>query len=362
MAELGVVTAIADPEFEGLVASTLYAQGWNVLFRALDSNSLKRYLLENSEVKPLLIYSSDITEIDDLFLKAVAPTLERAIGFAADLTDQIDSSLLPKPTESSELLSIIRNPGRAPLLRKRVQEKNQRRAKIVALASASHGDGATMAALNLAIELTLLDKKVLLVDAHHHQPAISILMQERNINLERPRSITSNLSLFEVRKENASGLEEILYEFTLSADFIIVDLGKCALSQYGEIERRWEAILNNLLFDSIDDLWILSSSSKISASSLNSLVTSLESAPARARITFILNRRQGGKVGEKEEERFLSTVTPHRPHGVRVLPVDLRGVERAQADRSILMESNPRGLLRRELAAMAQELAGKVAP
>lgn len=362
MAELGVVTAIADPEFEGLVASTLYSQGWNVLFRALDCQSLKKYLFENSEIKPLLIYSSDIAEIDGEFLKVVAPAIERSIGFAADVADQIDSSLLPKPTESSELLSIIRNPGRTPLLRKKVREQNHRRARIVALASASHGDGATTVALNLTNELTLLGKQVLLVDAHHHQPAISILMEERNINVARPRSATSTLSLFEVTKENASGLEDILYEFTLSTDFIIVDLGKCGLSHYGEIERRWEAILNTLLFDSIDDLWILSSSSKISTASLQSIVTSLERSPQRTRTTFILNRRRSGKVGEREEERFLSTVTPSRPHGVRALPLDLRGVERAEADRSILRETNPRGLLRRELAAMAQELVGKVAP
>jgi hypothetical protein len=362
MVELQVVTAIADPEFEGLVASTLYAQGWSVLFRALDSHSLKRYLLENSEIKPLLLYSSDIAGIDREFLVAVAPVLERAIGFAADAGDQIDPSLLPKPIESVELLSIIRNPGRAPLLRKRVREQHQRRARTLALASASHGDGATMTALNLASELTLLEKKVLLIDAHHHQPAVSILLGERNINQARPKSITSNLSIFEVTKENASNVEEILYEFSLIVDFIVVDLGNCSISHYGEIERRWEAILNNLLLDSIDDLWILSSSSKISIASLNMVTASLEQSPQRIRTTHILNRRQSGKAGEREEERFLSMVTPGRPHGVRVLPLDLRGVERAEADRSLLMETNLRGLLRRELAAIAQELAGKAAP
>lgn len=362
MAELRVVTAIADPEFEGLVASTLYAQGWSVLFRALDSHSLKRYLLENTEIKPLLLYSSDIAGIDREFLAAVAPVLEHAIGFAADAGDQSDSSLLPKATESAELLAIIRNPGRTPLLRKRVREQQQQRARTLALASASHGDGATLAALNLASELTLLEKKVLLIDAHHHQPAISILMGERNINQGRPRSITSQLSLFEVTKENASDVEEILYEFSLIVDFIIIDLGRSLISQYGDIERRWESILHNLLLDSIDDLWILTSSSKVSAVSLSSIVSSFQRSPQRARTTYILNRRQSGKGGEREEERFLSHVTPGRPHGVRVLPLDLRGVERAEADRSILMETNLRGLLRRELATIAQELAGKAAP
>ena len=30
-----VITAIANPEAEGFVAGTLYAQGWNVVFRAV---------------------------------------------------------------------------------------------------------------------------------------------------------------------------------------------------------------------------------------------------------------------------------------------------------------------------------------
>ena len=35
-----VITAIANPEAEGFVAGTLYAQGWNVVFRAIDWSSL----------------------------------------------------------------------------------------------------------------------------------------------------------------------------------------------------------------------------------------------------------------------------------------------------------------------------------
>ena len=37
-----VITAIANPDVEGFVAGTLYAQGWNVVFRAIDWASLCR--------------------------------------------------------------------------------------------------------------------------------------------------------------------------------------------------------------------------------------------------------------------------------------------------------------------------------
>jgi len=45
-----VITAIANPEVEGFVAGTLFAQGWNVVFRAIDWISLQSYLQANAEI------------------------------------------------------------------------------------------------------------------------------------------------------------------------------------------------------------------------------------------------------------------------------------------------------------------------
>ena len=58
-----VITAIANSEAEGFVAGTLYAQGWNVVFRAIDWASLHSYLEANSTIAanaqllPLLVVS-----------------------------------------------------------------------------------------------------------------------------------------------------------------------------------------------------------------------------------------------------------------------------------------------------------------
>ena len=49
-----VITAIANPEAEGFVAGTLYAQGWNVVFRAIDWGSLQSYLTANSAISVAL--------------------------------------------------------------------------------------------------------------------------------------------------------------------------------------------------------------------------------------------------------------------------------------------------------------------
>jgi hypothetical protein len=76
----------------------------------------------------------------------------------------------------------------------------------------------------------------------------------------------------------------------------------------------------------------------------------------RGRVTHLLSKRIPGKKGEAQEERFLAISSPSAPHALRILPLDVRGVETASADRSILIESNSRGLLRRSIAALALEL------
>ena len=63
-----------------------------------------------------------------------------------------------------------------------------------------------------------------------------------------------------------------------------------------------------------------------------------------------------GQMRDEQEEKFLSIVSPTQPHALRILPLDLRSISAAAQDRSILMESNSRGALRRSLAAIALEL------
>jgi hypothetical protein len=76
----------------------------------------------------------------------------------------------------------------------------------------------------------------------------------------------------------------------------------------------------------------------------------------RGRLTHILTQRIPGKKGDEQEEKFLSVVSPTVPHALRIIPLDIRSVTAAAQDRSILIESNSRGLLRRTMAALALEL------
>lgn len=74
-----VITAIANPDVEGFVAGTLYAQGWNVVFRAIDWASLQSYLRSNSATasNALLIYGADLPGANKQLLDGRKPWSDR---------------------------------------------------------------------------------------------------------------------------------------------------------------------------------------------------------------------------------------------------------------------------------------------
>ena len=105
MAELNVITAIKDPEFEAMVAGTLFSHGWSVIFRALDVTSLQNFLTTTTESKPLLIYSSDVSDLDSKILETLLPFLDRAIGFLASNHSEVLDGYLARPRDEIELLN-----------------------------------------------------------------------------------------------------------------------------------------------------------------------------------------------------------------------------------------------------------------
>ena len=356
MAELNVITAINDPEFEAMVAGTLYSHGWSVIFRALDVDSLHKFLVTNTESKPLLIYSSDLSGLDSQLLVALAPHLERAIGFLDSDQSKVEDGYLTKPRDEIELLAMIRSPHRLPMLRSTRADQIPSRCRIIALMGVNHGEGVTLTALNLAIELTLTGKKVLLVDAHHHMPAIATILGERNANKDAVREVSPALQIFEITRSNASSAVELIVNTSNNVDFILIDLGLVTHSESSSLNRRWESIFLTWVLEVADNLWIFSSPRVVSMRALREITAALPNMTIRGRITHLLNQRVPGKKGDEQEEKFLSVVSPTQPHAIRVLPFDLRGVSAAAQDRSILIESNSRGALRRSIAALALEL------
>ena len=356
MAELNVITAIKDPEFEAMVAGALFSHGWSVIFRAIDVESLQGFLATSTESKPLLIYSSDLSDLDSKILANLSPYVDRVIGFLASHESEAIDGYLTRPRDEIELLAMIRSPHRAPMLRSVSTHQIPSRCRMIALTGVNHGEGVTLTALNLAIELTLNGKKVLLIDAHHQMPAIATILGERHANKDVLKEVSPTLQIFEITRHNASLAVALILDASLSVDFILVDLGLLTYSEPSLQDRRWESIFLTWVLEAADDVWIFSSPRIVSSRALREISAALPQMTIRGRITYLLTQRIPGKKGDEQEEKFLSVVSPTQPHALRILPLDLRGVSAAAHDRSILIESNSRGLLRRSLAAQALEL------
>jgi len=227
---------------------------------------------------------------------------------------------------------------------------------MIALTGVNHGEGVTLTALNLAIELTLTGKKVLLIDAHHQMPAIATLLGERHANKDVLKEVSPTLQIFEITRQNASNAVELIFDASHNVDFILIDLGLITYSEPVLLDRRWDSALSTSVLEFADDLWIFSSPRVVSSRALREITVALPQMTIRGRVTYLLTQRAPGKKGDEQEEKFLSVVSPTQPYALRILPLDLRGVSAAAQDRSILIESNSRGALRRSLASLALEL------
>jgi len=268
----------------------------------------------------------------------------------------VQDGFLSRPRDEIELLAMIRSPHRAPMHRSTSAQMIPARCRMIALAGVNHGEGVTLTALNLAIELTVLGKKVLLIDAHHHMPAIATILGERHANKDALREVSSALQIFEITRSNSSSAINLTLDASTDVDFILIDLGLITYSELSTLDRRWENVFSTWILETADDLWLFSSPRTVSTRALREISAALPHMTIRGRITHLLTQRIPGKKGDEQEAKFLSVVSPTKPHALRILPLDHRGVSVASYDRSILIESNSRGLLRRSFAALALEL------
>jgi len=242
LATPAVITAIADPDFEGVVSSALFSQGWNVIARALDMKSLEIEITRCDVSQVILIYSSDLPGISLARLQEISRSGITLFGFADAVGSAQDlPEISPRPTSSAELLAYIRGNIRSPSLRTPLlQPTPNLKAKIIGVGSASHSTGNTVLALNLAQESALLGTKTLLIDANFQAPAIATLLDLRKVSDENKwRDISENLAISEITQQKASGFNTLALEAAAYFDLIYIDLGTLANLSSDLTDRRW---------------------------------------------------------------------------------------------------------------------------
>ncbi len=366
MAEIAlplIVTAIANPDLEGFVAGTLFSQGWNVIHRALDAESLISFLDHHPEEREnvILIYSPDLPGLSPDLIASRQGSLRQVIGFSQNQDDQkLFLGMHSTPHDATELLNIVRSFVRAPLLRSSaIQSSRSRRARVIALGTPSGSPGCTTVAINLAMELSALGHETLLLDADVRRPSVAALLSQHKLDADLDsRSISPHLSLSEFTQLRVSEFPDYLDRFTEKFDFLIIDLGSIEGVSDSLTDRRWTSTLIHWSCERADELWILGRADVLGLYRMKSLVEDFTQISIRAKVSVILNMKVSGKKGDQRETHFLSSVAPLQPQRIFSLPRDSRSTIKAEDERATLMEIDEKGALRKSIARIAVEVAG----
>ena len=364
MAEIAlpvIITAISNSEQESFIAGSLFTQGWSVIHRAIDFESLVEFTTNNPEQAStaLLLYSPDLNGFDSLVFESLTLSFRQLIGFATANTIRSDDDGLHEiPGTATQLATFIRGYVRSPLIRKYAAPTPVKKgAHVIAISSAGSCTGASMISLNLAYELSLKDKKVLLIDANLTEPNIAIYLDQRNLVDEQLWRLSSPcLYVKELTRDRMVEFEEFIEKAKSEFDFVIIDAGTIQDLSSQLSDRRADSMVITWASDHANNLWIIARADHIGQMRFKRVASILNRTSITSSITLVLNMRSPGRKGQEEEKIFLGTASTHKASSLYVLPADIRNTESSAQSRATLAEVNERGVLRKALAAIASEM------
>lgn len=361
MAEIAlpmIVTAIANSELEGFVSATLFSQGWNVIFRALDVAALTVFLDSdlNQSQNVVLVFSPDLPGITSNFVTSLKGKVRQTIGFSAESSnDQDFVGLYLAPSEAAELLNLVRGFVRAPLMRNpEVVAPIRRRATVIAIGSSGGSVGCTSLAINLAMELSVLGGETVLIDADVRQPSIAPLLSLHKLDAENSaRNIAPHLSVSEFTRDRVPHLGEYLEGLFATCDYAIIDLGTFEDISDSLTDRRWTSSMIHWSCERADALWLVGKSDVLGMQRLESLTRDFSKITIRAKVSIVLNMASRRRKGYLREDQYFAIGAPLSPQNLYSLPRDVRTLTKAEEERATLIEIDERSPLRKSIAAIA---------
>lgn len=349
-----VITAIADPDFEGLVSSALFNQGWSVIARALDMKSLAIEIAKCDVSQIILIYSTDLPGISLAQLQQITRSGVTLFGFAdAEGSAQGLPEISPRPTSPAELLAYIRGNIRSPSLRTPLlQPTPNLKARIIGVGSASHSTGTTSLALNLAQESALLGSKTLLIDANFQAPAIATLLDLRKVSDENKwRDVSENLSISEITQGKVAGFNPLAIEAAAYFDLIYIDLGTLANLSSDLTDRRWASQVKIWVSNLAQNIIITSTTELLQQRRLKDLQQDL----SKISITPSISLAVLSAAGYRKRDSPISTNTYPMSH-IWQIPYDARACSLAIRERTTLAQVSAKSVLRKAVLNIATQI------
>jgi Mrp family chromosome partitioning ATPase len=214
-----------------------------------------------------------------------------------------------------------------------------------------------MLSMNLAMELSILEKSTLLIEGNYRAPSIAAYLAMRNINSDSEwKNIAPNLALVEIDQENAGKIDDFMDRAAREFEYIVIDLGSISGLSNRLTDRRWTSTMTTWCCDQADELMIVSRADQLGAHRLNQVIELLHSTSVRASLSFVMNMKSPGKRGENEQAKFLTSTTALKPIRVRSISKDSRTIAAAEDEHATLVEINVRSNVRKSIAELAREL------
>ena len=268
--QLDVVTAIGDAEAEDYVAQLLFTQGWNIIYRAFDMNSLNEFLNSRaSELRTVLVYRGDLSDFDISIIDSFASPSLTAISLD-DIS--MNSHLIMQHIRTHLRLPLIIN---KPQWSQEIQEP--KKFKTILVTGTAGAPGRSTIAVNLALESNLP-----IVDLDFRSPAIKYLIERSDLNIP------------------VLNLEEDKPREYRPSESAILDIGQ--LPPIGEMvnDRRWQAVLMNSAVEVATKLIYVCKANGLSLIRLTKFIEEFPILLRKIPIIYVFNL-----AGNSREERAM---------------------------------------------------------
>ena len=301
--QLEVITAIHDSESEDFVSQLLFSQGWNIIYRAFDADSLTKFMhSRGSDLRTVVTYMSDLPNFNpSIFGQFSASTITFISLDGIELSSHIIMSQirgqlrLPMVQSRENISHTSAEEFQTPPFKERVQRGTSqkitiRTRQVIAVTGSSGAPGRTKFAILLAEELATKNK-IMLIDADMRSQGLS---RQRDL-LRIPEVQTVPLSASERPRALPMG-----------DDTTVVDLGTLPAISEAFSDRRWHGSLINNILDSATHLIYLVKSTPPNIDELSMFLREFPLLAKKLPVTYVCVLAGHSRELREWEGKFLT--------------------------------------------------------
>ena len=289
--ERTIVTAIGDADAEDYLAQLMFSQGWNIVHRGMDADSLHNFFETSYGAGATLIYTRDFVGASDSFFT----DLGEKHGLILISIDNI-------PVNAHSLMSVIRQQLRAPLIHyddssqpAAIQISTPVNSQTVVVTGTVGAPGRTTIAIALARKLSSAED-VELIDADTEAPACVEMLA----TYPEGRLLVTTINP-----------TERLTTLTPSKAPRVVDMGAIGRIGRQSTDRRWPSELRtNLLEQSSTTIFVVPGS-EIGLARLSHFLVDLPLLINKRNLIFLWNKAGSGRSDKAMMADFEKRTTGH---------------------------------------------------